>query len=54
MNTNTVLTKKAKRAAKRLFARKPHNTRAFTSADYNALPKDNYLKVCDVYSGKDN
>jgi hypothetical protein len=31
------ITKKAKRAAKRLFARKPHSTRAFTSKDYQEL-----------------
>jgi hypothetical protein len=33
------ITKKAKRAAKKLFASKPHSTRAFTSEDYLALPK---------------
>jgi hypothetical protein len=33
-----VTTKKAKRFAKRLFPRKPHNTRPFSSADYKALP----------------
>ena len=33
------ITKKAKRAAKRLFKKLPHSTRAFTSADYAALPK---------------
>lgn len=32
-------TKKAKKAARKLFAKKPHSTRAFTSADYAALPK---------------
>jgi len=31
------ITKKAKRVAKRLFVRKPHNTRAFTAADYAVL-----------------
>ena len=31
--------KKARRQAKRLFLRKPHQTRPFTSADYQALPK---------------
>jgi hypothetical protein len=30
--------KKMKKAAKRLFPRKPHNTRAFSSEDYKALP----------------
>jgi len=39
MKTKQVLSKKQKRAAKRLFPRKPHTTRAFTSADYAALPK---------------
>ena len=33
------LTFKKLRAAKILFAKKPHTTRAFTSADYNNLPK---------------
>lgn len=33
------ITKKAKRAAKRLFKKLPHSTRAITSADYAALPK---------------
>jgi hypothetical protein len=33
------ITKKAKRAAKKLFASKPHSTRAFTSEAYLALPK---------------
>lgn len=32
-------TKKTKRAAKKLFAKKPHNTRPFSMADYDALPK---------------
>lgn len=32
-------TKKAKRAAKRLFKKPPHTTRAFTHSDYVALPK---------------
>ena len=36
----TVLSKRAKKAAKRLFKRQPHQTRAFTSADYVALPKE--------------
>lgn len=35
----TPLTKRARKAAKRLFPRKPHNTRAFTATDYAALPK---------------
>lgn len=34
-----VLSNKQKREAKKLFAKKPHTTRAFTSADYQALPK---------------
>ena len=33
-------TKKAKRTAKRLFPRKPHSTRPFSSSDYAALPKE--------------
>jgi hypothetical protein len=33
-----VLTHKAKRAAKRLFKRKPHVTRPFSSEDYKNLP----------------
>ena len=36
----TPLTKRARKAAKRLFPRKPHSTRAFTSADYAALTKE--------------
>jgi len=36
----TVPSKKAKKAAKRLFPKKPHQTRAFTSADYTNLPKE--------------
>ncbi len=32
------VTKKAKKAARKLFAKKPHQTRAFTSNDYKALP----------------
>ena len=35
----TVLSKKAKKAAKRLVKKLPHNTRPFSSADYVALPK---------------
>jgi hypothetical protein len=36
----TVLSKKAqRRIAKRLFPKKPHTTRQFSTADYNALPK---------------
>lgn len=34
-------TKKAKRAAKKLFKKQPHSTRPFTMADYDALPKGN-------------
>ena len=33
-------TKKAKKAAKRLFKKLPHSTHTFTSADYTALPKE--------------
>jgi hypothetical protein len=32
--------KKAKKAAKRLFPRQPHTTRPFTSEDYKRLPKE--------------
>ena len=38
------ITKKAKKAAKRLFPRKPHNTRPFTSEDYKALPIGDPIK----------
>jgi hypothetical protein len=40
MKTKQVLSKKQKRAAKRLFKRKPHTTRAFTSLDYKNLPNE--------------
>ena len=33
-------TKKAKKAAKRLFKRQPHSTRPFSSEDYKNLPKE--------------
>jgi hypothetical protein len=33
------MTHKAKKAAKKLFAKLPNTTRAFTNADYSALPK---------------
>jgi hypothetical protein len=33
------ITKKAKKAARKLFAKPKHSTRAFSSADYAALPK---------------
>ena len=33
------ITKRAKRAAKRLFAKKPNTTRAFNSEDYKSLPR---------------
>ena len=33
-------TKKAKKAAKRLFKRQPHSTRPFSSEDYKHLPKE--------------
>ena len=39
MTEKKVLSNKQKRAAKKAFAKKPHSTRAFTSADYAALPK---------------
>jgi hypothetical protein len=35
-----VNTKRFKRAAKRLFPKKSHGTRAFTLGDYNNLPKN--------------
>lgn len=35
----TVLTHKALKAAKKRFTKKPHSTRPFTLADYDALPK---------------
>jgi hypothetical protein len=34
------ITKRAKRAAKKLFKKLPNSTRAFTSSDYAALPKE--------------
>lgn len=36
---NKPTTKKAKKAARKLFAKPKHTTRAFTMADYDALPK---------------
>ena len=33
------ITKKAKRAAKKSFKKQPHQTRPFSQADYDALPK---------------
>jgi hypothetical protein len=39
MKDKQVLSHKQKRAAKKLFKKQPHSTRAFTSADYAALPK---------------
>jgi hypothetical protein len=39
MNDKKVLTNKQRRAAKKLFKSEPNTTRAFTSADYSALPK---------------
>ena len=39
MTPKTPLTHKAKKATKKLFKKLPHQTRAFTSADYSALPK---------------
>ena len=41
MKNKVVLSHKAKRTAKRLFKKLPHSTHAFTSADYQALPKGN-------------
>lgn len=41
MTTKQPLTHKAKKAAKRFFKKLPNTTRAFTSADYAALPKGN-------------
>jgi hypothetical protein len=34
-----VLTKLARKAARKLFPKKPNTTRPFTSADYKNLPK---------------
>lgn len=39
MEDKKVLTKRARRAAKKLFAKQPQPTRPFTSEDYKALPK---------------
>lgn len=39
MQEKKALTKKAKRAAKKLFNKQPHNTRPFEQKDYDALPK---------------
>ena len=33
------LTKRARKAARKTFAKQPHSTRPFTYADYLALPK---------------
>jgi len=41
MSDKKVLSHKAKKAAKRFFKKLPHSTRAFSSADYAALPKGN-------------
>ena len=32
------ITKKAKKAARKLFAKKPHSTKPFSSEDYKRLP----------------
>jgi hypothetical protein len=40
MTEKKVLTYKTKKAAKKLFKKLPHTTRAFTSLDYAALPKE--------------
>jgi hypothetical protein len=34
------ITKKAKKAAKKLFKKLPNSTRAFSSTDYTNLPKE--------------
>jgi hypothetical protein len=39
MKDKAVLTHKQRKIAKRLVKKQPHSTRAFTSADYSALPK---------------
>jgi hypothetical protein len=36
----TKLSKKQRKQAKKLFAKKSHTTRPFTAADYEALSKD--------------
>ena len=38
-NNKVVLTKRARKAARKLFAKKPHSTHTFTYEDYKALPK---------------
>lgn len=35
----TILSKKAKKAAKKLFKKLPNSTRAFSSRDYQELPR---------------
>ena len=35
---NKATSKRARRAAKKLFKKLPHTTRPFTTADYNSLP----------------
>ena len=39
MKDKQVLSNKQKRAARKLFAKKPHTTRPFSSEDFKALPK---------------
>lgn len=39
MNDKKVLTKRARRSAKKAFAKKPHSTRPFSAKDYENLPK---------------
>lgn len=39
MESKKVLTKRARRAAKKVFAKQPHNTHPFTFEDYKLLPK---------------
>ena len=40
MTMKKVLSKKAKRAAKKLFTKLPNTTRPFASSDYANLPKE--------------
>jgi hypothetical protein len=39
-NTGEIMTKKAKRIAKKAFKKLPNSTRQFSLADYNNLPKE--------------
>jgi hypothetical protein len=38
MSEKKILSKKARKAAKRLFKKQPHSTRPFEAKDYKALP----------------